>query len=448
MDAAVLKLLLPATVPATLSASGRQQPEQQQRRVEEVEVEKCPLIPSDAEGEVVKDDMNNSEGITRQVKLEADRRERRDPSEIFTPNYGEKDLRVSSALFSIGSSGIYIGIRSHLQDRGSASDSEMDRGEDTDIENIVQRFLQSDETLNLGCRGVIVFLSPSASTSAVSSDLPATRKADRTVDSKQLAVVERTVFNIVPPSPLPSIPPYSTSIPLITAPLDTGPAPRSSLRPCPGLIVRAGSNKKESSGQKRSLWCDDILPACLAFYREHCGRDERGQGSTDGSSQGQENDLDKNIEDIGMDAVKGHDSCSGSNVQVSAVQKLPQSSNGSILIICEDGMLSCTAAMTLLLSCYRTSYEFNIPLSLSLPQAISTPLIRPPNSSIMSTSSNILTHCPPPPSSYKRPCLSKEDIRACLSVLQMHVPSSDQMPRRLMKELNMFFSSTALKVTR
>ena len=447
----MLKLLLSPT------ASGRQEPEQQQQgQVDEVEVEKCPLIPSDAEGEVVKDDMNKSDCITRQVKLEAGGRERRDLSEIFTPNYGEKDVRVSSALFSIGSSGIYIGIRSHLQDRGSASDREMDRGEHTDIENILRRFLQSDETLNLGCQGVIVFLSPSASTSTVSSDLTATRKADRTVDGKQLAVVERTVFNIVPPSPSPSIPLSSTSIPLITAPLDTGPAPCTSPCPCPGLIVRAGSNKKESSGQKRSLWCEDILPACLAFYRVHCVSDgySQGKGSVDGSSQMQENDLeeavtdlDKNIEDSGMDAVKGHDSYSGNSVQVPA-SKEPQSVNGSILIICEDGMLSCTAAMTLLLSCYHTSYEFNIPRSPSLPQPITIPPTRSPNSNMTSTSSNVLTHCPPPPSSYKRPCLSKEHIRACLSVLQMHVPSSDQMPRRLMKELNMFFSSTALKVTR
>ena len=119
MDAAVLKLLLPATVPATLSASGRQQPEQrQQRQLEEVEVEKFPLIPSDAEGEVVEDDMNKSEGITGQVKLEPGGRERSDLRDILTPNYVEKDVRVSSALFSIGSSGIYVGIRSLLQDRG------------------------------------------------------------------------------------------------------------------------------------------------------------------------------------------------------------------------------------------------------------------------------------------------------------------------------------------
>ena len=37
-----------------------------------MEVEKCPLIPSGTEGEVVEDDMNKSEGITRQVKLEAE----------------------------------------------------------------------------------------------------------------------------------------------------------------------------------------------------------------------------------------------------------------------------------------------------------------------------------------------------------------------------------------
>lgn len=106
--------------------------------------------------------------------------------------------------------------------------------------------------------------------------------------------------------------------------------------------------------------------------------------------------------------------------------------NARLLIVCEDGMLSCTAALSLLLSHYHTTIDFNTHLP-CLPKAVSA-----------STSGRDRGRGR---QAVSTPFKSKDEIKTCLSALQMHVPFADQLPRRLVKELNMFFTSTSISTS-
>ena len=106
-----------------------------------------------------------------------------------------------------------------------------------------------------------------------------------------------------------------------------------------------------------------------------------------------------------------------------------------LLIVCEDGMLSCTAALSLLLSHYHTSIDFNT--RLPCPQGSASPGLAstPGRQRERQREREKQGVC--------IPSRSKEEIKTCLTALQMHVPFADQLPRRLVKELNMYFASTS-----
>ena len=327
----------------------------------------------------------------------------------------------------------------------------------------------------------------------------------------------------------------------------------------------AGSSKKESSGQSRSLWCEEIVPACLSYYEKCCvgdglrgvrnmpgdshvedgtrvsasGRDSdlhSADTETQQSSEGNENeDDDENGE---MEEIAG-----GGEKRTSDVIRIDddhgkeqhehrsgtRKKRGCVLIACEEGMLSCTVALCILLTHFNTSMDFGTHLPPLLPHSLALSLSLPPPPLLQSTEQSASPSLPsslplplplfPPPSlpsdntlpilstcvalheskgdAEERaaaievgtaafsvyPCppqlidseevvrievdvgrneekeringqnrlrneramrlvrhVSKEDIKACLAVMQCHLPFADQLPRRFVKEVNMFFS--------
>ena len=388
-------------------------------------------------------------------------------------------------LFPVGSSNIYIGVQPLPHERGSGSQNSrneivnddrvkevktkrkddgflsMARRKEEELKGYsatIQSFIAAHKSLQTSLRAVIIFRGSSSSASIIKSN-EGKEPMERTgvLDVPTVGVVEDFIFErcststaSCPSTPTYSLSPSSLSIqqsnlfefppldpPIITSLVsndihefsasvpDPGPGPDPDSIPLsnpiptydsiPGLILKAGLSKKDSSGEIRSLWCETIIPACLAFYGTHCLVD----------------------------------------VNQSQMPLCPTSAmcNGSILIICEDGILSCTAVMAILLSHYRTTFEFDT--LLSNPQSLCPQVVLSAadahrviqNEKETSSDSPLplpllspsVPLCLSPVSHTIR--LSKGDIRACLSVLQMYLPMADQIPRRLVKELNMFFSS-------
>lgn len=234
--------------------------------------------------------------------------------------------------------------------------------------------------------------------------------------------------------------------------------------PMPCLLLRAGSSKKECSGQSRSLWCEELLPACVAFYRQHCVVSSSSSSSNSCSNNNNSSSSCSSSSSGCSSSSSSGGSCSyveeekdqGEERADGKVKKkekeeediLRPSVNGRLLIICEDGMLSCSAALSLLLSHYHTSIDFST--------RIPCPMSAPPISSSSSSSAST-TVCGrvrqgqgerhEQGCAVRVPSRSKEEIRMCLAALQMHVPFADQLPRRLVKELNMFFTSTSISTS-
>lgn len=248
------------------------------------------------------------------------------------------------------------------------------------------------------------------------------------------------------PLPLPQSQPLSQPQP-IPLPLDLPiPQPLPQPAPMPCLLLRAGSSKKECSGQSRALWCEELLPACAAFYRQHCvvSSSSNGNSNSSGSSRSSNSHVEEE-KDHGKEREDGTE-------KGQEEQDIPSPSvNARLLIICEDGMLSCTAALSLLLSHYHTSINFNTRLPFSA----------------LTSSPSSATACgrvrrgqgeregdtqergerQGQGRAVRVPSRSKEEIRMCLTALQMHVPFADQLPRRLVKELNMFFTSISISTS-
>ena len=397
---------------------------------------------------------------------------------LYCSDEGPKITRIP-ALFSIGSSRINIGLQPLLHERSSGSQSFRNEVLDDDgrvneekmnwedvtrismtgrkeqelkgYHDTIQSFIAAHNSLETSLRAVIIFPCSSPSASIMKSDAGKELMEGTGVPSvSTFGVVEHFIFkkslnssscpststDLLSASSLTTPPLNLSDCPLFNSPNTTSPSfastdiyefsdsasapvsvpitvPIPTYDSIPGLILRAGLSKKDSSGGGRSLWCESLIPACLAFYRTHCLIDENH----------------------------------------SQMHLCPTSSmcNGSILIICEDGILSCTVAMAILLSHYRTTFEFDT--LLPIPQSLCPAAVR----SAADTNGVIQNGKPKssqsplrllPPSEPLRPSplpkamrLSKGDIRACLSVLQMYLPMADQIPRRLIKELNMFFSS-------
>ena len=377
------------------------------------------------------------------------------------------------ALFSIGSSRINIGVQL-LHERSNGSQSFRNEVLDDDARvneekinwedvtcismtgrkeqelkgycDTIQSFIAAHNSLETSLRAVIIFPCSSPSASIMKSDAGKELMEGTGVPSvSTFGAVEDFIFkkslissscpstptDLLSASPLTTPPSNLSDCPLFNSPDTTStsfasadiyefsasasepvsiPVHVPTYGSIPGLILRAGLSKKDSSGEGRSLWCESLIPACLAFYRTHCLTDAR-------------------------------------------MHLCPTSSmcNGSILIICEDGILSCTAAMAILLSHYRTTFDFDT--LLSIPQSLCPAAVRSASDTNgviqnekLASSQSPLHLLPPSESLRSSPLphtmrLSKGDIRACLSVLQMYLPMADQIPRRLIKELNMFFSS-------
>jgi hypothetical protein len=179
------------------------------------------------------------------------------------------------------------------------------------------------------------------------------------------------------------------------------------------LHVYAGANKQEASSQGRHHWQEKVLPQVVEFYHSCC----RGTSATE-------------------EKVLPHAQVSSSDAALSKMAGHSKSQQKLFFVICGDGLLSCTVAAALLVAFHDISSVNLTPLLhvySSVPNLLEKQQPRTAKADVPSS----------PPRRHQLPCpsRSKDDVRECFAAMQLYIPLTSQVPRRLMKELNIFFST-------
>jgi hypothetical protein len=169
-------------------------------------------------------------------------------------------------------------------------------------------------------------------------------------------------------------------------------------------------------GQSKGLWCENVFPDCISFY---------------------ENNISKNLREN-----KGKNENENENENEIENQK-----SGYVLIVSDDGILACNITVALLLRFFDTyldnynnlNFKFkyfknddNDSADINNNNNIKNHEKNNKEYSLIHSSSNKISN--------KRNSYSKEEIRICLSILQLYVPYAEKIPKRLTKEIYMHFS--------
>jgi hypothetical protein len=165
-------------------------------------------------------------------------------------------------------------------------------------------------------------------------------------------------------------------------------------------------------GQSKGLWCENIFPDCISFYEKIISKH-----------------LHENKEKNGNENEK----------------KMENQKSGFVLVVSDDESLACNITVALLLRFFDTylddynnlNFKFKLFKNDDNGANVNNNNI---NNHDKNNNADSLIHSSSNEISNKRNSHSKEEIRICLSILQLYVPYAEKIPKRLAKNIYMYFS--------